>query len=283
MPELPDVEAYLDALTSRILHQRLQRVTIAAPFLLRTADPLLSETFGRAVTAVRRIGKRIAIGLDGDYWLVVHLMIAGRLQWKAPGATLAGRNQLASFAFPNGTLVLTEAGSKHRAALFVLRGIDALEAVDPGGADPLSIDFPAFRATLAAENHTLKRVLTDPHLLSGIGNAYSDEILFEAGLSPLALTKKLSDGEWRRLYDAMQRVLCEWSERLRSEAKHDFPKRVTAFRPDMKVHGKFGEPCVACGEPIRRIRYAENETNYCARCQTGGKVLADRALSRLLK
>lgn len=283
MPELPDIEAYLYALKPRIVGQPLQDVRVASPPLLRTAQPPLSEAVGRTVRELRRAGKRIAIGLDSDLWLVLHLMIAGRLHWRARGASIAGRNQLAAFDFPDGSLVLTEAGSKRRASLYLVQGLDALRALDPGGIDVLHASREEFRKVLTAENHTLKRALTDPHVLSGIGHAYSDEILHAARLSPLALTQKLSDDEWERLYDATQSTLQIWIERLRSDAESAFPEHVTAFRPEMAVHGRFGKPCPTCGEPVRRIRYADNETNYCARCQTGGKVLADRALSRLLK
>jgi formamidopyrimidine-DNA glycosylase len=283
MPELPDVSAYIGALEGRILGQPLERVRLASVFLLRTADPPLAEVEGRRVRELRRIGKRIAIGVDGDLWLVLHLMIAGRLHWRPAGAKLAGRNALAAFDFPNGSLVLTEAGSKRRASLYVVHGEGALAALDPGGIDVMASDLPAFRAALMAENRTLKRALTDPRILSGIGNAYSDEILHAAGLSPIAQTHKLAASEWQRLYDATQATLREWIERLRDEARENFPEHVTAFRKDMAVHGRFGQPCPRCGEPVQRIRYADNETNYCARCQTGGTLLADRSLSRLLK
>jgi formamidopyrimidine-DNA glycosylase len=283
MPELPDVAAYIGALEPRIVGQPLERVRLASVFLLRTADPPLSEAEGHRVRELRRVGKRIAFGLDGDLWLVLHLMIAGRLHWRPAGAKLAGRNALAAFDFPNGSLVLTEAGSKRRASLYVVRGEAALAAMDPGGIDVFASDLPAFRAALTAENRTLKRALTDPRILSGIGNAYSDEILHAAQLSPIALTHKLDDVEWQRLYDATQATLREWIARLRDEARDEFPEHVTAFRKDMAVHGRFGQPCPRCGEPVQRIRYADNETNYCARCQTGGTLLADRSLSRLLK
>jgi formamidopyrimidine-DNA glycosylase len=283
MPELPDVAAYIGALEPRIVGQPLERVRLASVFLLRTADPPLTEVEGRRVRELRRVGKRIAIGVDGDLWLVLHLMIAGRLHWRAAGAKLAGRNALAAFDFPNGSLVLTEAGSKRRASLFVVRGEAALAAMDPGGIDVFASDLPAFRAALTAENRTLKRALTDPRILSGIGNAYSDEILHAAQLSPIALTHKLDAPEWQRLYDAVQATLRDWIARLRDEARDGFPEHVTAFRKDMAVHGRFGQPCPRCGEPVQRIRYADNETNYCARCQTGGTLLADRSLSRLLK
>ncbi len=283
MPELPDILAYLDALESRIVGQTLERVRVASVSLLRTVDPPLSAVDGRVVRELRRVGKRIAIGLDGDFWLVIHLMIAGRLHWRMPAAKLGGRNQLAAFDFPAGTLVLTEAGSKRRATLSVLRGAEALAALDPGGIDVFAVDLEAFRTAVGAESHTLKRALTDPHIVSGIGNAYSDEILHAARLSPVALTSKLTPEQWQRLYDATRETLQRWSETLRAEAKDGFPEHVTAFRDDMAVHGRFGKPCPQCGQPVQRIRYASNETNYCARCQTRGTLLADRALSRLLK
>jgi formamidopyrimidine-DNA glycosylase len=282
MPELPDITAYLRALEPRIVGQRLVAVRIASAFLLRTAQPPLHSAEGRHVVALRRIGKRIAIGLEGDLWLVLHLMIAGRLHWRAAGAKLAGRNSLAAFDFEHGSLVLTEAGSKRRASLYVIAGEVGLEGIDPGGIDVLGSDMAAFRAALSAENRTLKRALTDPRVLSGIGNAYSDEILHAAQLSPIAQTRKLSEDEWERLYDATQSALRMWIDRLGAEAERAFPEKVTAFRKDMAVHGRFGEPCPRCGEKIQRIRYADNETNYCAKCQTAGKVLADRSLSRLL-
>ena len=282
MPELPDIAAYLAALEPRIVGQPLTRVRIASAFLLRTVEPPLESVEGRVVRELRRIGKRIAIGLDGDLWLVLHLMIAGRLHWRAPDAKLAGRQSLAAFDFPAGSLVLTEAGSKRRASLHIIRGEDGLDAIDPGGIDVFASDLESFRAALTAENRTLKRALTDPRVLSGIGNAYSDEILHAARLSPIALTHKLKPEEWKRLYEATRETLTLWIERLRAEAQAGFPEKVTAFRKDMAVHGRFGEPCPRCGEKIQRIRYADNETNYCARCQTGGKVLADRSLSRLL-
>ena len=282
MPELPDISAYLSALESRIVGQPLLRVRIAGAFLLRTAQPPLESVEGRAVRELRRIGKRIAIGLEGDLWLVLHLMIAGRLHWRGVDAKLAGRQNLAAFDFPNGSLVLTEAGSKRRASLHLFSGEAGLESIDPGGVDVFAIDLAEFRAVLTTENRTLKRALTDPRVLSGIGNAYSDEILHAAQLSPIALTQKLKPEEWQRLYDATRATLTLWIERLRAGAVQGFPEKVTAFRKDMAVHGRFGQPCPRCGEPIQRIRYADNETNYCARCQTGGKVLADRSLSRLL-
>jgi formamidopyrimidine-DNA glycosylase len=282
VPELPDINAYLCALDERIVGRTLEKVRIASPFVLRTAQPSIAEVHGHVVRELRRIGKRIAIGLDNDLWIVIHLMIAGRLHWRPIGAKLAGRNSLAAFDFAGGSLVLTEAGTKRRAALHVVAGGQALRTMDPGGIDVLSSTFEEFRAALTAENRTLKRALTDPRILSGIGNAYSDEILHAARLSPIALTHKLNAEEWQRLYSATQATLAMWVDRLRSEAERGFPEKVTAFRPDMAVHGRFGRPCPRCGEKIQRIRYAENETNYCVRCQTGGKLLADRALSRLL-
>lgn len=282
MPELPDVVAYIAALQPRIVGQRLEGVRIASPFVLRTADPPVSETAGRLVTGIERIGKRIAIGLEGDLWVVVHLMIAGRLHWRDRGAPLRGRNALAALDFPNGSLVLTEAGSKHRASISIVRGKDALRDIDPGGIDVLSGTLEAFRAALTRENHTLKRALTDPRFVSGIGNAYSDEILHAAKLSPVLLTHKLTPEQWGRLYDATRETLQLWVRRLSAESDGAFPEHVTAFRDDMAVHGKYGKPCPVCGETVQRIRYADNETNYCARCQTGGKLLADRGLSRLL-
>jgi len=282
MPELPDIAAYLSALEPRILAQPVQHVRLASPFLLRTTQPPLQEVEGRMVRQLRRIGKRIALGFEGDLWLVLHLMIAGRLHWRPPGAKLGGRQNLAAFDFPDGSLVLTEAGSKHRASLYVLRGEEALESTDPGGIDVFTSPLELFRETLTAENRTLKRALTDPRLLSGIGNAYSDEILHAARLSPIALTQKLKPEEWERLFAATRDTLKHWIDRLRAEAETGFPEKVTAFRRGMAVHGRFRQPCPRCGEKIQRIRYADNETNYCAHCQTGGKVLADRSLSRLL-
>ena len=282
MPELPDISAYISAMEPRILGQPLERVRLPSVFLLRTVDPPLESVEGRKVVALRRIGKRIAIGVDGDLWLVLHLMIAGRLHWKPPQAKLAGRNALAAFDFPTGSLTLTEAGSKRRASLHVVRGEAGLRANDPGGIEVFSTDLAGFRAALTEENRTLKRALTDPRLVSGIGNAYSDEILHAAHLSPVTLTHKLTSEEWQRLFNATQSTLTLWMERLRKEAVKVFPEGVTAFRPEFAVHGKFDQPCPRCGEKVQRIRYADNETNYCARCQTGGKVLADRSLSRLL-
>ncbi len=282
MPELPDIAAYISALETRIVGQPVERVRLASPFLLRTAQPPVTNVEGRVVRELRRIGKRIAIGVEGDLWLVLHLMIAGRLHWKPPKAKLAGRHGLAAFDFPSGSLVLTEAGTKHRASLHVLTGEEGLRSVDPGGIEIFTSDLRSFRDALTAENRTLKRALTDPRILSGIGNAYSDEILHAAQLSPITLTRKLEPHEWERLFSATRHTLGLWIERLRAEAETAFPEKVTAFRKDMAVHGRYGQPCLRCGETIQRIRYADNETNYCARCQTGGRVLADRGLSRLL-
>ena len=282
MPELPDISAYLSALEERIVGQPLEHVRIASAFLLRTAQPPVTDAEGHRVRELRRIGKRIAIGLDNDVWLVLHLMIAGRLHWRPRGAKLAGRNNLAAFDFPNGSLVLTEAGTKRRASLHVLKGEQALQSADPGGIDVFAGDSTEFRAALTRENRTLKRALTDPRILSGIGNAYSDEILHAAQLSPVTLTNKLTPEEWNRLFAATRDTLRLWIDRLRAESRADFPEKVTAFRADMAVHGRYGKPCPRCGEPVQRIRYADNETNYCAKCQTGGRVLADRALSKLL-
>ena len=283
MPELPDIAAYITALEPRIVGQALERVRLASPFLLRTAQPPLAAVEGRTVREVRRIGKRIAIGLDGDLWLVLHLMIAGRLHWRPAAAKLSGRKTLAAFDFPNGSLVLIEAGTKHRASLYILTGEDGLRSVDPGGIDVFAGDLNSFRNALTAENRTLKRALTDPRIVSGIGNAYSDEILHAAQLSPITQTRKLQPSEWEGLFAATRDTLSLWIDRLRTEAESGFPEKVTAFREQMAVHGKYGQPCPRCGEKIQRIRYADNETNYCARCQTGGRVLADRSLSRLLR
>jgi formamidopyrimidine-DNA glycosylase len=282
MPELPDITAYISALEPLVMNQPLERVRVANPFLLRSTQPPLSASDNRRVRELRRVGKRIAIGLEGDLWLVVHLMIAGRLHWKQANYKLAGRQNLAAFDFPNGTLLLTEAGTKRRASLHVVAGEEGLQSLDPGGIDVLRATFTEFQQTLSAANHTLKRALTDPRLLSGIGNAYSDEILHAAQLSPIAQTHKLKAEEWQRLFEATRVTLTHWIENLRAEAQRAFPEKVTAFRPDMAVHGRYGEACPRCGEKILRIRYADNETNYCARCQTGGKVLANRGLSRLL-
>ncbi len=281
MPELPDVAAYIAALEPRIVGQTLERVRIASVSLLRTSAPPLSALEGRTIREVRRIGKRIAVGFDGDLWLVIHLMIAGRLHWRPRGAKLTGRNALAAFDFPNGSLVLTEAGSKRRASLHVVEGEQTLERIERGGIDVFAADLETFVRAMSAENHTLKRALTDPRIIDGIGNAYSDEILHAARLSPIALTQKLQPDEWARLFDSTRATLQAWIARLAGEAKDEFPEHVTAFRDGMSVHGRYGKPCPQCGEAVRRIRYADNETNYCPRCQTGGKVLADRALSRL--
>ncbi len=283
MPELPDIVAYIHALESRIVGQPMQQIRLASPFLLRSVEPPISEVEGRTVRELRRIGKRIAIGVDGDLWLVMHLMIAGRLHWRKPGAKLAGRQSLAAFDFPDGSLVLTEAGVKHRASLYVLRGEQTLQSVDAGGIDVFASDLTCFRDALSAENRTLKRALTDPHIVSGIGNAYSDEILHAARLSPITLTGKLKLEEWERLFTATRDTLNRWMVQFRREAEAAFPEKVTAFREGMAVHGRYGKPCLRCGEEIQRIRYADNETNYCAHCQTGGKLLADRSLSRLLR
>jgi len=283
MPELPDITIYLEALERRILGQRLGEVRINSPFVLRTFEPPLKSVEGKTVRELKRLGKRIAIGLDDEFWLVLHLMIAGRLHWKPPGARLAGKSSLTAFDFPHGTLVLTEAGSKRRAALYLIQGTDTLAEHDPGGLDVFSASGEEFDAVLRRENHTLKRSLTDPHLFSGIGNAFSDEILHRARLSPLLLTQKLTPAEAERLLAATQTVLREWTDRLRAQTGDGFPEKVTAFRPEMAVHGQFGQPCPVCGAPVQRIRYADNETNYCPGCQTGGRILADRSLSRLLK
>jgi formamidopyrimidine-DNA glycosylase len=282
MPELPDIAAYITALEPRVMGLPLERVRLASPFLLRTTAPALSEAEGRTVRELRRVGKRIAIGLEGDFWLVLHLMIAGRLHWKPAHAALRGRQNLAAFDFQPGSLTLTEAGAKRRASLHVVEGETGLLALDPGGIDILSADIACFRAALIRENRTLKRALTDPRIVSGVGNAYSDEILHAARLSPLALTRKLAPEEWDRLFAATRSTLELWLGRLRAEARERFPEKVTAFREGMAVHGRYGKPCPRCGSKILRIRYADNETNYCARCQTGGRVLADRGLSRLL-
>jgi formamidopyrimidine-DNA glycosylase len=282
MPELPDITVYVERLAAKVGGSMLQRVRVLNPFLLRTAVPSISQAEGRRVVGVERLGKRVVLALDGGLFLVIHLMIAGRLRWFAAGAKPPGRIALATFEFDGGTLVLTEAGSKRRASLHLLANRDALTAMDPGGIDVLSADLAGFQQRLSAENHTLKRALTDPRLFSGIGNAYSDEILHRARLSPVALSHGLSAEQVRALFDAVRAVMTEWTERLRAAAG-DWPDKVTAFRPEMAVHGRYGLPCPVCGAPVQRIVYADNETNYCARCQTGGKLLADRALSRLLK
>ena len=283
MPELPDIVVYIEALEKRILGQTLERVRIASPFLLRTADPPLSAVEGKAVVQLRRMGKRICIGLEDDLWLVLHLMIAGRLHWKKRGVKVSPPRGLAAFDFANGSLLWTEAGSRKRASLHVVSGEAGLRLLDPGGLEVLEADLPRFAEVLTSANHTLKRALSDPRLFSGIGNAYSDEILFEARLSPLALTQKVKTGEIERLFAAVRSNLAEWVSRLRADAGEEFPEKVTAFRPGMAVHGRYKEPCPRCGAKIQRIRYASNETNYCPNCQTGGKLLADRALSRLLR
>lgn len=282
MPELPDIEAYLAALRSRVVGERLTGIRIASPFLLRTAEPPLGAVEGQIVRELRRVGKRIAFGFENELWLVLHLMIAGRLHWRPVGAKLGGRQNLAAFDFASGSLVLTEAGGKRRASLQVVAGEEALRTLDPGGIDIFSADLETFRKVLTVENRTLKRALTDPRFLSGIGNAYSDEILHAAQLSPIALTHKLTDEQWQRLFTATRETMQLWMDRLREQTGSGFPEKVTAFRKDMAVHGRFGEPCPRCGDKIQRIRYADNETNYCAKCQTGGKLLADRSLSRLL-
>lgn len=283
MPELPDITVYIEALASRVVDQPLQRIRIAKPFLLRSVDPPISAAEGKRVTGLRRMGKRIVLELEDDLFLVIHLMIAGRLRWLPAGGKVPGKIGLAAFDFPNGTLIFTEAGSKRRASLWLVRGEQALEQFERGGLEVLDADLAAFTERLIQENHTLKRSLTDPRLFSGIGNAYSDEILHRAKLSPIKHTRRLSQEEFQRLFDATRTVLVEWTERLRLESKGDFPVKVTAFREEMAVHGKFGKACPVCGTPVQRIRYADNETNYCPRCQTDGKLLADRALSRLLK
>lgn len=283
MPELPDITVYIEALERRIMGAPLEGVRLVSPFLLRTVEPQPAAAAGRRVIELRRLGKRIAIGLEDELWLVLHLMIAGRLHWREPSAPVPGKRGLAAFDFPSGTLILTEAGSKKRASLHLAQGAAALAAYDAGGLEPLAADLESFRATLARANHTLKRALTDPRLFSGIGNAYSDEILHRARLSPVAMTQRLAPEETARLYAAARETLTEWCERLRAETGREFPERVTAFRDGMAVHGRYGKPCPVCAAPVQRIRYAARETNYCARCQTGGRLLADRALSRLLK
>jgi formamidopyrimidine-DNA glycosylase len=282
MPELPDIAAYITALETRIIGQPLKKVRLASPFLLRTAQPQLTAAEGHTVEELRRIGKRIAIRAGSELWLVLHLMIAGRLHWRPADAKLAGHQNLAAFDFPDGSLVLTEAGSKHRASLHVISGEEGLNSFDAGGIDVFAADLDSFRSAMTAENHTLKRALTDPRLLSGVGNAYSDEILHAAQLSPIMLTNKLAPKDWERLFGATRETLQLWMTRLRAEAEVSFPEKVTAFRKDMAVHGRYGLPCPRCSDKVLRIRYADKETNYCARCQTGGKVLADRSLSRLL-
>ena len=283
MPEYPDIELYLHALAPRIVGQRLEAVRLASPFLLRSIDPPIDSVFGKTVRGVRRLGKRIVWEMDDDLFLIFHLMIAGRYQWKERGAKVTAKIGLAAFDFPTGTLLLTEAGSTRQASLYVARGARAVEAHDPGGLEVMTSSLAAFAAALRRENHTLKRALTDPHLLSGIGNAYSDEILHAAKLSPMKLTSQLTDEEIARVHSTAVRLLQEWRDRLIAETGDKFPTKVTAFRPEMAVHGRFGKPCPVCGTPVQRIRYANNEANYCPACQTGGKLLADRSLSRLLK
>lgn len=283
MPELPDIVVYIEALRERILEQPLLHLRIAHPFLLRSVEPSVSSIENKRVLEVRRIGKRIAIGLEGQSWIVIHLMIAGRLHWREAGAALRGKADLAAFDFPTGSLVLTESGTRKQASLYLAQGGEALLTFDPGGVEVLQTDLETFSAVLTRANHTVKRALTDPHLFSGIGNAYSDEILFRARLSPAALTQKLTPDEIRVLFHATRETLAEWIDRLRREAAGRFPEKVTAFRKDMAVHGRYRQACPVCGSPIQRIRYASNESNYCARCQTGNRLLADRAMSRLLK
>lgn len=283
MPELPDITVYLECLERRMVGEVLVRTRIVSPFLLRTFEPPIDTIHGRRVQRLQRIGKRIAIGFEDDLWLVLHLMIAGRLHWKESGAKVPAKVGLAAFDFSTGTLTLTEAGSKRRASLHVLQGEAALRQLDPGGLEVFTASRDEFAARLTSANHTVKRALTDPHLFSGIGNAYSDEILHRARLSPIVLTQRLTDEQIARLFEATRSTLLDWTDRLRAETRDGFPEKVTAFRDGMAVHGRFGLPCPACGSPVQRIRYADNETNYCARCQTEGKVLADRSLSRLLK
>jgi len=283
MPELPDVTVYIDALNERVLNQTIQKIRIGSPFVLRSFDPPISAAEGKKIIAVRRLGKRIVFALEDGLYLIVHLMIAGRFHWKPKGAKIARKYGQAALDFPNGTLLLTEAGTKKRASIHLIRGEAALQEHDPGGLEVLDASLDQFRQALTRENHTLKRSLTDPHLFSGIGNAYSDEILHRARLSPIRLTRQMSDAEIERLYRAVRESLTEWVEHLRRERGAGFPEKVTAFRPDMAVHGKYRKPCPVCGSPVQRIVHAENETNYCATCQTGGRLLADRSLSRLLK
>jgi formamidopyrimidine-DNA glycosylase len=282
MPELPDVTVYVEAIKSRAVGHKLVKAIVKSPFLLRSTAPPLTSTLGKTVHDVRRVGKRIAIGVEGDLWIAIHLMIAGRLHWKDSAPKLGSRNVLAAFVFDHGWLWLTEAGTQRRAALHVVEGDAGLASLDAGGIEPLDASLEAFSTALRASNHTLKRSLTDPHILSGVGNSYSDEILHRAQLSPIAMTQKLTDDELARLYEATRAILIEWTDRLRAEADGEFPEGVTAFRPEMAVHGKYRQPCPRCGAQVQRIRYASNETNYCAKCQTGGRLLADRALSRLM-
>jgi formamidopyrimidine-DNA glycosylase len=283
VPELPDVTVYVELIAAKTIGRKIERVRVTNPFVVRSVDPPIREIEGKTVREIRRIGKRIAIGLDDDLWVVIHLMIAGRFRWLKPGAKIPGRLGLAAFDFENGTLLLTEAGTQRRASITVVRGEAALADIDRGGLEPLEVDKKTFAEQLTKENHTLKRSFTDPRLFSGIGNAYSDEIFHRARISPIKLTSRLTPAEITRLYNATREVLVEWTKRLRDEAGGEFPAKVTAFHDEMAVHGRFGKPCPVCGTPVQRIRYASNETNYCARCQTEGKLLADRALSRLLK
>ena len=283
MPELPDIVVYIERLTPLILGQPVLQIHLGSPFVLRTVDPPIGAIQGRTIAGIRRLGKRIVFGVEGDIFIVIHLMIAGRLRWRPSGKKLRGKMLLAEFAFPDGTLYFTEAGSKRRASMHVVQGEAALAAFDRGGLEVMNASLADFSARLRWENHTLKRSLTDPRLMNGIGNAYSDEILHRAKLSPLMLSSRISDEQLSQLFDATRSVLAEWTDRLRAEAGDTFPEKVTAFHAEMAVHGRFRQPCPACGAPVQRIRYAENETNYCARCQTGGRVLADRSLSRLLK
>lgn len=282
MPELPDVSVYVEAIRTRIDGHQLVRTIVKSPFLLRSTTPPITAAAGKQVRDVRRLGKQIAIGVEGDLWLVIHLMIAGRLHWKTSAPKLGSRNILVAFEFDNGWLWLTEAGTQRRAALRVVEGEAGLQSLTAGGIEPLDASLDAFAAALRSSNHTLKRSLTDPHIFSGIGNAYSDEILHRAQLSPIAMTQKLTDDEVRGLYEATRATLVEWTDRLRAESRGEFPEKVTAFRPEMAVHGRYRQPCPRCGSKVQRIRYASNETNYCATCQTGGRLLADRALSRLM-
>ena len=282
MPELPDVSVYVEALEKRLLGQPLLKVRLTSPFVLRTFDPPPAELEGKLIKSIRRLGKRIVLEFDGELFLIIHLMIAGRFRWLAPGAKVPGKLGLAALDFPNGTLVLTEAGSKKRASMHIVRGAEGVRAHDPGGIEVLDVTLDQFAKALTRERHTLKRTLTDPHVFSGIGNAYSDEILHRARLSPVQLTTNLDDAEIERLWRATRETLIDWTERLRADAGDRFPEKVTAFRDGMAVHGRYGKPCPDCGTPVQRIVYADNETNYCARCQTGGRLLADRALSRLL-
>jgi formamidopyrimidine-DNA glycosylase len=283
MPELPDVAVYVECMAAKTLGRKIEKVRVTSPFVVRSVDPPIREAEGKTVRDVKRIGKRIAIGIDDDIWIVIHLMIAGRFRWLKPGAKIPGRMGLAAFDFENGTLLLTEAGTQRRASITLVRGEEALQEIDRGGVEPLEVDEKTFAEQLRKENHTLKRSFTDPTLFSGIGNAYSDEIFHRARISPIKLTSRLTADEISRLFHATREVLIEWTERLRAEAAGEFPAKVTAFHDEMAVHGRYGKPCPVCGSPVQRIRYASNETNYCARCQTEGKLLADRALSRLLK